>query len=145
MSLRGSCLCGGVRYEVDGLDMPVVHCHCATCRKAHAAAFATTAGVDRDRFRWTAGEALLSGFESSPGKLRRFCSTCGTHLLAERRGQPHVILRVATLDDDPGAVPSAEIWTSHDVPWLAQAPGLPRYPGWQPGRAAQGTAGMGDE
>ena len=56
MSLKGSCLCGVVRYEVDQLDMPISHCHCTTCRKAHAAAFATTAGVMRQHFRWMAGE-----------------------------------------------------------------------------------------
>ena len=55
MALRGSCLCGAVRYEADQLDMPVVHCHCSTCRKAHASAFTTTAGVMRALFRWTAG------------------------------------------------------------------------------------------
>ena len=45
MPFPGSCLCGAVRYEIDGLDMPVGHCHCTTCRKAHASAFTTTAGV----------------------------------------------------------------------------------------------------
>ena len=97
MSLRGSCLCKAVCYEVDQLDMPIGHCHCVTCRKAHAAAFASTAGVMRDQFRWTAGEEKLSAYESSPGKLRRFCSVCGTQLIAERPSQPHIILRVATL------------------------------------------------
>jgi len=92
VSLKGSCLCGAVRYEVDQLDMPIGHCHCMTCRKAHAAAYASTAGVMREHLRWLAGEEKLSAYESSPGKLRRFCSMCGTHLLAERPAQPHVIL-----------------------------------------------------
>lgn len=43
--MKGSCLCGAIEYEVDQLDMPISHCHCRTCRKAHAAAFAPTAGV----------------------------------------------------------------------------------------------------
>jgi len=134
VGLRGSCLCGAVRYEVDQLDMPVVHCHCVTCRKAHAAAYASTAGVMREHFRWTTGEEKLSAYESSPGKLRRFCSACGTHLLAERPAQPHVLLRVATLGDDPGARPAMRIWTSHEAPWLADGEDVSRYPEWQPGR-----------
>lgn len=134
MGLKGSCLCGAVRYEVDQLDTPIGHCHCATCRKAHATAYASTAGVMREHFRWTAGEERLSAFESSPGKLRRFCSVCGTHLLAERPAQPHVILRVPTLDDDPGTRPTMHIWTSHDAPWLADGGDVPRYPEWQLGR-----------
>ncbi|WP_300631233.1 GFA family protein [Pseudomonas sp.] len=114
--LNGSCLCKGVRYQVDRLDMPISHCHCDSCRKAHAAAFVATAGVMREHFRWTQGEQLLSSFESSPGKQRRFCSRCGSHLIAERAHQPHVIVRVAALDADPGARPTAHIWTAHDVP-----------------------------
>jgi hypothetical protein len=34
MRVRGSCLCGGIRYEVDGPLGMVVHCHCSMCRKA---------------------------------------------------------------------------------------------------------------
>lgn len=128
MPLKGSCLCGAVRYEVDRLDMPIGHCHCTTCRKAHAAAYATTAGVMRGHFRWTAGAELLRDYESSPGKLRRFCTRCGTHLVAERPDESHVRLRVATLDDDPGARPVQHIWTSHDVPWLTDDGPVPRYP-----------------
>jgi ADP-ribosyl-[dinitrogen reductase] hydrolase len=119
---------------LDRLDMPIVHCHCVTCRKAHAAAFASTAGVMREHFRWVAGEQNLSAFESSPGKLRHFCAACGTHLMAERPAQPHVILRVATLDDDPGVRPVMHIWTSYDAPWLAEGEGLPHYSEWPPSR-----------
>jgi hypothetical protein len=132
--MKGSCLCGDVAYEIDGLDMPIGHCHCETCRKAHAAPFTTTAGVKRDRFRWVRGEEKLTSFESSPGKLRRFCSTCGSHLIAERAGQAHVILRVATLDDDPGQRPAMRIWRSHDVDWLQDAGEIPSHQEWQPGR-----------
>ncbi|KAB1075477.1 GFA family protein [Methylobacterium planeticum] len=134
MALTGSCLCGSVRYEVDQLDMPIVHCHCVTCRKAHASAFATTAGVLREHFRWTAGADKLRTFPSSPDKGRCFCSECGTHLMAERPAQAHVLLRVATLDDDPAQRPQQHIWTSHEVPWLVDDGDLPRNAEWQPGR-----------
>ncbi len=131
--MKGSCLCGAIEYEVDSLDMPIAHCHCQTCRKAHAAPFATTAGVMREHFRWLKGEDKLSAFESSLGKLRHFCSICGSQLMAERANQPHVILRVATLDEDPLVAPQLHIWTSHDVPWLGYE-NIVVYPEWQPNR-----------
>ena len=118
MGIKGSCLCQKISYEIDALDLPIVHCHCQTCRKAHAASFASTAGVKREHFRWVNGKELLSTYESSPGKLRHFCKYCGSHLVAERPTQPHVIIRVATLDDDPELKPESHIWVSHDVPWL---------------------------
>lgn len=132
--MKGSCLCGAVEYEVDQLDMPIIHCHCRTCRKAHAAPYASTAGVMREHFRWLKGEDMLKAFESSPGKLRYFCSNCGSHVVAERPAQPHVIVRVATLDDDPGVRPQAHIWCSHDVPWLKDEDGVNHYEEWQPER-----------
>ncbi len=59
MCLKGSCLCGAVRYQVEQLDMPIAHCHCVTCRKAHAAAYASTAGVMREHFRWGRGREAI--------------------------------------------------------------------------------------
>lgn len=132
--MKGSCLCGAIGYEIDSIDMPISHCHCRTCRKAHAALACSSAGVLRVNFRWLKGQDKLATFESSPGKLRRFCSLCGSHLLAERPNQAHVIVRVATLDEDPGVIPQAHIWTAQDVPWL-NYDGLPAYPEWQPERA----------
>ncbi len=131
--MQGSCLCGTIRYEIDQLDAPITHCHCLTCQKAHAAAFASTAGVLRQHFRWLAGQQALGSYESSPGKLRHFCTRCCSQLVAERTAQPHVIVRVATLDDDPGARPQQHIWCSHDRPWLA-SDGQPHHAAWQPGR-----------
>lgn len=45
--MKGSCLCGTVQYEATRLAGPIVHCHCRTCRKAHSAAFTSTARADR--------------------------------------------------------------------------------------------------
>lgn len=52
--------------------------------------------------------------------------------MAERVLQPYVILRVATLDDDPGQKPELSIWRSHEVPWLDYGPDVPGYSGLPP-------------
>jgi hypothetical protein len=130
--MRGSCLCGTAVYEVDRLAGPIGHCHCKTCRKAHAAAFASTARVAREHFRWVSGQSTLGSYESTPGKLRHFCTQCGTHLMAEWSAQPQVILRVATLDEDPGDRPKVHIWSSHHVPWLDYAGDLQTFAAMPP-------------
>lgn len=116
--MQGSCLCGGVAYEVDELAAPMVHCHCRKCRKAHGSAFATTASALREHFRWLRGENLLGCFESTPGKRRHFCRQCGSHLIAEWATRATVIVRVGSLDDDPGIRPKAHIWRSEGAPWF---------------------------
>jgi ADP-ribosyl-[dinitrogen reductase] hydrolase len=51
--------------------------------------------------------------------------------MAERENLPHVIVRVATLDEDPHISAQQHIWTAHDVPWLTYE-NLPVYSEWQP-------------
>ena len=59
-ALQGSCLCGEVRFEIDGPLMRSSHCHCRQCQKAHGAPFRTRAQVAAADFRFLAGEELVS-------------------------------------------------------------------------------------
>ena len=131
--MRGSCLCGEVAYEAARLASRIQHCSCKTCRKAHAAAFNTATQVKRADFKWTRGESALRSYESSPGKLRYFCGNCGTQLIADRAEWDTVILRVATLDEDPHQVPELHIWASHEVPWLRYGNDVVAYEEWEVG------------
>ena len=123
--LVGSCMCGSVAYEVDAPAGPIVHWHCRTCRKAHGSAFSSISVAPRADFRWTKGEGLLASFESSPGKFRRFCSKCGSHILAERAGQPTVMLRLGCLDTLITDRPTAHIWRSDGASWFDPKDRLP--------------------
>lgn len=123
--LKGSCLCGAVAYEADAEPGPIVHCHCQTCRKAHGSAFSSLMAVPRDGFRWVRGEQRLGAFESSPGKLRRFCTACGSQIAAERAGQPTVMLRLGCLDTAITDRPKAHIWRSDAASWYDPKDMLP--------------------
>jgi hypothetical protein len=128
MMLTGSCLCGRVAYEADAELAPIVHCHCVTCRKTHGSAFSTVSRVPRDRFRWTSGETLLKGFESSPGKTRYFCSECGSHIVATRDGSDLVMLRMGCLDSEIADRPRMHIWRSEAASWYDPNEPLPEWP-----------------
>jgi hypothetical protein len=43
--LKGSCLCGQVRYEYDGEITEISICHCQQCRKAQGAAHAVVSPI----------------------------------------------------------------------------------------------------
>ena len=134
-SIKGSCLCGYVTYEVDEFAAPLVHCHCRKCRKAHGSAFSTTAPVMRTHFRWLSGEDALHDFEASPGKKRHFCTRCGSHLMAEWIHKPAVIIRMGCLDDDPGTRPVAHIWRSEGAHWYDPTDELPEISEGRPSRS----------
>src|SRR5690606_8243445 len=77
MSIPGACLCGALQYEVERLVSPLVHCHCARCRKHHGAPFATFATAPADALRWVQGEASVTTYDGGPTP-RPFCATCGS-------------------------------------------------------------------
>lgn len=126
--LEGSCLCGQVAYEADTDPQPMAHCHCQTCRKTHASAFSSVMAVPRESFRWVRGEDLLCAFESSPGKFRRFCSICGSHIMAERTGEPVVLLRLGCLDTQVPDKPKVHIWRSDGTSWYDPNDIIPELP-----------------
>jgi len=127
--IKGSCLCGQVRYEINGEIGPITHCHCLTCRKAHAAAFSSVAAVQLPDLAITMGESLLKHYESSPGKRRYFCSNCGSHIYAKREGQQHYIIRIGTIDGDPRLRPVQHIFTRYKAPWHEISDNLPMFLG----------------
>ena len=133
--MKGSCLCGAVAYEVRrptaGLHIGL--CSCRSCRKAHAVPFNVYASVPRENFRWLQGEDKTRIYKSSPGKNRHFCSVCGSQLIAEHPGESNVLLRVALLDDDPGARPVEHIFRGQQVPWCDwESDAIARYEEWGP-------------
>ena len=72
----GGCLCGGVRFALEGELQPIQLCYCAECRKAQGGPVASNIPVDAGAFKLLSGADLLREFESSPGKQRVFCSRC---------------------------------------------------------------------
>jgi len=128
MSLRGSCLCGGIRYEIEGTLGRVVNCHCSMCRKATGAAFRTRAAVASADFHWRAGADLLARYRSSPGEERTFCRVCGATLVTLFHDQPDQLgLALGTLDDDPGVRASAHVFVASKAPWFEIEDDLPRF------------------
>ena len=55
----GSCLCGGICYEINGEIGEVIQCHCKRCRKANGTAFATNAPIQKADFKIVQGKHLL--------------------------------------------------------------------------------------
>lgn len=80
-SHHGSCLCGAVRYRINGPLKALTHCHCRKCQKAHGAAFATYASAPVSRLEIEAESGVLKGYESFPGVIRQFCGQCGFAVL----------------------------------------------------------------
>ena len=112
-SFNGRCLCGGVKYEVQGPLRSVWNCHCGQCRRTHGHYSAYTAAA-RDDFVLH-DDHTLSWYESSATARRGFCARCGASLFWEMRDQPTVSIAAGTLDQPTGLDTSVHIFVE-DLP-----------------------------
>jgi hypothetical protein len=133
MAIHGGCLCGGVRYEINGALRNSGHCHCSMCRRQHGAAFGTYAEFNPGEFRWVSGEDLLSVHESSPGAGWYFCRACGSSLAATDSGELNTVM-LGTVEGDPGVRPGEHIFVGSKAPWHEIIDSLPRFEEWPPDR-----------
>lgn len=123
---EGGCLCGAVRYRVQGAPLWVAHCHCLSCRRATASAMATYAGYAADRFAVERGEPAR--YSSSPGVTRSFCGQCGSPLTYESERWPgEVHIFVCTLDEPEALTPRAHVYVAERLSWLRTNDGLPEF------------------
>ncbi len=126
--LRGSCLCGGIRYEINGKLFDALNCHCSMCRKAQGVAFRSRARVRSADFRLLSGDHLLTFFASSPGNHRGFCRVCGSPISSKFDADPSVFsLPLGALDDDPGVGPQMHGFVASKAPWFTIADNLPQF------------------
>lgn len=129
----GSCLCRNVRYELRGELGEFGYCHCKSCQKASGSEHAANAPVARSDFVLLQGADTLRQFESSPGKLRVFCSGCGSPIYAYLAATPEVLrVRLGTLDTPFNQKPKAHFWVSERATWAPIADAIPQFPEWAP-------------
>jgi hypothetical protein len=127
---RGSCLCGGVKYQINGRLSGALNCHCSMCRKAAGTAFRSRATVKAADFELVQGEELITFYESSPGTRRGFCRVCGSPILSKFEAHPKYYgLPLGALDDDPGIRPKLHVHVASKAPWFTITDDPPQLPG----------------
>lgn len=127
-SYRGECLCGGVRFVLHGTPREVRLCHCHQCRSGTGAAFNVSVPVDEDAVNFEARDTIRE-FESSPGKFRAFCDTCGAAVYSRRPSRPgNLRLRGGLIRDLPRADDLRHIFWKDRWPWIDTIDDAPKSP-----------------
>jgi hypothetical protein len=127
MAGQGGCLCGAVRYQVEGEPIVSGVCYCRTCRKASSAPALPFAVFPADRFAFTRGEPVR--YRSSPHVVRTFCGRCGSPLTYANDETPgRIDIMTCSLDDPEAFPPSHHVWAGEKVAWHAIGDRLPVYP-----------------
>lgn len=125
-TVSGSCLCGSIRYQLNGQMKYLCNCHCESCRRGSGAPYVAWGTVDRSDFAVITG--TLSIIQSSPDVERGFCGDCGASLTyANSRRVGEIDITLATLDRPGDFMPRSHIWVEDKLPWVVIADELPQY------------------
>jgi hypothetical protein len=129
ISLKGSCLCGAVQYEVSGEPARFHHCHCGRCRKATGTGHATNLFLQPGALRWTRGEDQVRSFKVPQAErfANQFCVECGARLPRIIAGTDNVMIPAGSLDDPVALEPQARIFQASRAPWSCSGDGLPGF------------------
>jgi hypothetical protein len=133
--IRGSCLCGAVRFEYGRSVTQIGMCHCSQCRKVSGVASNATIVVPAAELRWISGEELRQVYAKPSGWRTTFCRSCGSPLPQKLPGAEAYWVPAGLLDDDPGLRVGGHIWVGSKAPWDEIAGDAPRFQEGLPGRS----------
>ncbi|MEJ7732015.1 MAG: GFA family protein [Polyangiaceae bacterium] len=132
--VRGSCLCGGVAYEMTEPPIRALHCHCSRCRKVRGTGHATNLVTALSGVRFLRGEELLTRFKAPDAThfAHVFCKACGSSMPNVDPGRDIVVIPMGSFDDDPGTRPQGHIWVESMPAWDEITDALPQHPTYPP-------------
>ena len=128
-NLQGSCLCGGVRFEVTEPFQTVSQCHCTSCKKLSGGVGTVSGRVQTEAVRILEGEELVRTYQPGEGSSKTFCSACGSNLFgAGWPDSPRTSVRLSALDSPFDQKPEQHIYVRSVAPWeTLPDDGAPRY------------------
>ena len=96
---QGSCFCNAVQFTVSGEPVAMGYCHCASCRKWSASPINGFTLWTREAVEITRGSRLVATYNKTPTSYRKWCTTCGGHLLTDHPPWGVVDIYASTLED----------------------------------------------
>lgn len=124
--MKGSCLCGAVRWDTEAQLRPPVACHCTQCRKQSGHYWAATAVPDETLT--VAGE--VRWYQASPAARRGFCPTCGSFLFWQEIGRGRTSIGCGSVDGPTHLPPERHIFAAFKGDYYAIPEGEAREEGW---------------
>ncbi|MBK1698096.1 GFA family protein [Rhodovibrio salinarum] len=120
----GGCLCGAVRYQIEGPMRPVIACHCRECRN-HSGHYLAASQAVRSNVEIVGIDAVTWYRTSALGE-RGFCSRCGSPLFLDWDNSDRLSIVAGSLDQPSGLALIGHIYTSEQGDYYEIADGLPQ-------------------
>ena len=123
----GGCLCGAVRFEVNGPLTDPTACHCGQCRR-QSGHFAVATCAKKSDFVLIKAETL-KWYRSSEWARRGFCSECGSFLFWDG-SEDEISLNAGSLDQPTGLKLSGHIYVDDKADYYDITDDLPKFAGF---------------
>jgi hypothetical protein len=122
---KGSCLCGAVKFEVNGAIPQPDACHCSNCRK-HSGHFFVSADVPKASVS-IEGADKITWFQSSEKARRGFCSACGSSLFWDPLQRDWIGIALGAIDGPTNTKIHMHIFVADKGDYYDIADGLPQH------------------
>lgn len=124
----GSCLCGQVKYEVQGSFENFYLCHCKHCQKDTGSAFAANIFSSTAKLNWLIGKDKVSTFTLNPTRhTKSFCNECGSAVPSLQMEGKLIVVPVGSLDSELSILPDAHIFCSSKASWENKLETIKRF------------------
>lgn len=120
---QGSCFCGAVKFIVSGEPAAMGYCHCESCRTWSAAPVNAFTLWKPDTVQITQGAENIGMYSKTPLSLRKWCRTCGGHILTDHPTWGVIDVYAAVIPDFPY---KAGIHVNYEETRLRIQDGLPK-------------------
>ena len=120
----GSCLCGAVTITVSGKPALMGYCHCDSCRSYSGGPVNTFTLWKPESVTVTKGADVLGRFQKTEKTIRRYCTKCGGHVMAEH---PKIGLTDVFAGILPGLDFKPAIHVNYAEAVLRMKDGLPKF------------------
>ena len=126
----GSCLCGAVKFRLEGEFNGFYLCHCQYCQKDTGSAHAANLFTQSIQLSWLSGEHEVSMF-TLPGTrhCKSFCRHCGSALPTVQVASAVTVVPAGCLDSDVSLKPAAHIFTGSRASWDSALESIPQFKG----------------
>ena len=130
-NLTGTCLCGGVRFEITEPLGPAGYCHCTRCQRRTGTAASPNAELQPGSVRYIQGEELVEEWQPDEGWAKLFCGKCGSALFSRAPGSSDPGgVRLGVLEGNPELEMSYRQFLDSAASWEPiPDDGLARFPG----------------
>ncbi|MFN3262801.1 MAG: GFA family protein [Pikeienuella sp.] len=121
---KGKCFCGSVEIEATGAPALMGYCHCESCRSWSAGPVNAFSLWAPDAVTVTKGEELIETYNKTEHSHRKWCGTCGGHIMSAHPGMGFTDVYAATIPDFPFK-PMMHVFYGESV--LPLKDGLPKF------------------